>query len=93
MNKAEKHWVNKGQLYISDEEIINETANAIIKGKAIGWFQGRMEFGPRALGARSIIADPRSNVMQKMLNLKVKYRESFRPFAPSVLSEDVSEWL
>ena len=77
---------------LSDEEIINETANAIIKGKAIGWFQGRMEFGPRALGARSIIADPRSNVMQKMLNLKVKYRESFRPFAPSVLNEDVSHW-
>ncbi len=77
---------------LSDEEIINETANAIIKGKAIGWFQGRMEFGPRALGARSIIADPRSNIMQKMLNLKVKYRESFRPFAPSVLNEDVSRW-
>ncbi len=77
---------------LSDEEIINETVNEIIKGKAIGWFQGRMEFGPRALGARSIIADPRSNTMQKMLNLKVKYRESFRPFAPSVLNEDVSRW-
>ena len=60
--------------------------------KAIGWMQGRMEFGPRALGARSIIADPRSPSMQKQLNLKVKYRESFRPFAPSVLKEDISEW-
>ena len=60
--------------------------------KAIGWMQGRMEFGPRALGGRSIIADPRSPKMQKQLNLKVKYRESFRPFAPSVLREDVSEW-
>ena len=62
------------------------------KGHAIGWFQGRMEFGPRALGGRSIIGDPRSSSMQKNLNLKVKYRESFRPFAPSVLSDDVSDW-
>ncbi|MDP7039651.1 MAG: carbamoyltransferase C-terminal domain-containing protein, partial [Myxococcota bacterium] len=61
-------------------------------GKAIGWFQGRMEFGPRALGGRSILADPRSTRMQKTLNLKVKYRESFRPFAPSVLYEHVNEW-
>ena len=61
-------------------------------GKAVGWFQGRMEFGPRALGARSILGDPRSPDMQKMLNLKVKYRESFRPFAPSVLREDVADW-
>ena len=60
--------------------------------KAIGWFQGRMEFGPRALGNRSILADPRSENMQKNLNLKVKYRESFRPFAPSILREDLSEW-
>ena len=60
--------------------------------RAIGWFQGRMEFGPRALGARSILGDPRSEKMQKNLNLKVKYRESFRPFAPSVLREDLSEW-
>jgi len=67
-------------------------ANEIATGKAIGWFQGRMEFGPRALGGRSILGDPRSPVMQKLLNLKVKYRESFRPFAPSVLSEDVSDW-
>jgi carbamoyltransferase len=67
-------------------------ANEIATGKAIGWFQGRMEFGPRALGGRSILGDPRSPVMQKLLNLKVKFRESFRPFAPSVLSEDVSDW-
>ena len=60
--------------------------------KAIGWFQGRMEFGPRALGGRSILGDPRSDKMQKNLNLKVKYRESFRPFAPSILKEDLSEW-
>jgi carbamoyltransferase len=62
------------------------------KGDAVGWFQGRMEFGPRALGARSILGDPRSSEMQKNLNLKVKYRESFRPFAPSILREDLSEW-
>ena len=61
-------------------------------GEAIGWFQGRMEFGPRALGNRSILGDPRSSEIQKNLNLKVKYRESFRPFAPSILKEDVSEW-
>ena len=60
--------------------------------KVIGWFQGKMEFGPRALGGRSILGDPRSDKMQKNLNLKVKYRESFRPFAPSVLREDVSDW-
>ena len=74
------------------KKIIQLTAKAIADGKAIGWFQGRMEFGPRALGARSIIADPRSEKMQKNLNLKVKYRESFRPFAPSVLREDLYEW-
>ena len=65
---------------------------ALVEEKAVGWFQGRMEFGPRALGARSILGDPRSPSMQKTLNLKVKYRESFRPFAPSVLAEDVVEW-
>jgi len=75
-----------------EENLINKTAEDLSKGYAIGWFQGRMEFGPRALGARSIIGDPRSPLMQKNLNLKVKYRESFRPFAPSILSEDVSEW-
>ncbi len=74
------------------EEIINRTAKALADGKAVGWMQGRMEFGPRALGSRSIIADPRSPIMQKQLNLKVKYRESFRPFAPSILRERVSEW-
>ena len=76
----------------SETDLIDKVANALADEKAVGWMQGRMEFGPRALGGRSIIADPRSPVMQKQLNLKVKYRESFRPFAPSVLSEDVGEW-
>jgi len=76
----------------SEEELLNILATELSKEKTVGWFQGRMEFGPRALGARSIIADPRSAKMQKELNLKVKFRESFRPFAPSVLSEDVSDW-
>ena len=67
-------------------------AAALADKKAIGWMQGRMEFGPRALGSRSIIADPRSKIMQKQLNIKVKYRESFRPFAPSVLREHVNDW-
>ena len=74
------------------EDLINETSEYLSMEKAIGWFQGRMEFGPRALGARSILGDPRSDKMQKNLNLKVKYRESFRPFAPSILREDLSEW-
>lgn len=77
---------------LGDDELINYCANALVEGKAIGWHQGRMEFGPRALGARSIIGDARSPTMQKLLNLKVKYRESFRPFAPSVLREDVADW-
>tara|TARA_B100000700_G_scaffold100983_1_gene113817 strand:- start:1945 stop:3453 length:1509 start_codon:yes stop_codon:yes gene_type:complete len=78
---------------ILDEDlVINKTVDDLKNGKAIGWFQGRMEFGPRALGARSILGDPRSEIMQKNLNLKVKYRESFRPFAPSVLRDDLSEW-
>lgn len=76
----------------SEIDLINKVADDLVDQKAIGWMQGRMEFGPRALGARSIIADPRSPSMQKQLNLKVKYRESFRPFAPSVLKEDISEW-
>ena len=76
----------------SDAETTDMTATAMTEGKAIGWFQGRMEFGPRALGGRSILGDPRDPAMQKTLNLRVKYRESFRPFAPSVLDEDVSEW-
>ena len=75
-----------------EDDLILETAEDLSNGKAVGWFQGRMEFGPRALGARSILGDPRSPTMQKNLNLKVKYRESFRPFAPSVLREDLSEW-
>ncbi len=73
-------------------ELIDDVATALTEEKAIGWMQGRMEFGPRALGGRSIIADPRSPKMQKQLNLKVKYRESFRPFAPSILREDVADW-
>jgi carbamoyltransferase len=68
------------------------TANELAKEKTIGWFQGRMEFGPRALGGRSILADPRSEKMQKELNLKIKFRESFRPFAPSILREDLNRW-
>ena len=76
----------------TSEVVLTKTAQALANGKAIGWMSGRMEFGPRSLGGRSILADPRSPSMQKLLNLKVKYRESFRPFAPSVLSEDVSEW-
>ena len=74
------------------EELIDKTSEFLTAEKAIGWFQGRMEFGPRALGGRSILGDPRSDKMQKNLNLKVKYRESFRPFAPSILREDLSEW-
>ena len=77
---------------VSDEEIVRLAAQALADGKALGWFQGRMEFGPRALGGRSILGDARSPTMQSLLNLKVKYRESFRPFAPSVLREDVADW-
>ncbi len=77
---------------VSDDELITRTADALATEAAVGWFQGRMEYGPRALGGRSILADPRSPAMQKTLNLKVKYRESFRPFAPSVLREDVGDW-
>ncbi len=74
------------------DDLINQASEKLSNEKAIGWFQGRMEFGPRALGGRSILADPRSKKMQKNLNLKVKYRESFRPFAPSILKEDLSYW-
>ena len=77
---------------VDDTAVIAQGTDALVAQKALGWFQGRMEFGPRALGARSILGDPRSPAMQKMLNLKVKYRESFRPFAPAVLREDVSDW-
>jgi len=77
---------------LEDTALIANCAKDLAQGKALGWFQGRMEFGPRALGNRSILGDPRSPTMQKTLNLKVKYRESFRPFAPSVLRERVSDW-
>jgi len=77
---------------LDDEELFERTARALERGWAVGWMQGRMEFGPRALGARSILGDPRSSTMQSLLNLKVKYRESFRPFAPAVLRERVSDW-
>ena len=77
---------------LKDEELLDKTVADIANEEAVGWFQGRMEFGPRALGGRSILGDPRSEKMQKNLNLKVKFRESFRPFAPSILREDLSEW-
>ena len=77
---------------LDDDAIVDRCARALASGMAIGWHQGRMEFGPRALGARSVLGDPRSPTMQKLLNLKVKFRESFRPFAPSVLRENVPEW-
>ncbi len=73
--------------------MINETVTALISEKAVGWFQGRMEFGPQALGGRAFLGDHRSSSMQKILNLKVKYRESFRPFAPSVLREHLAAWI
>ena len=93
-NEIEKELKSIGANYenLDYESLINKTAELLSKEKAIGWFQGRMEFGPRALGARSILGDPRSDKMQKNLNLKVKYRESFRPFAPSILKEDLTKW-
>lgn len=77
---------------LSEEQMLERTARDLSLGKAVGWHQGRMEFGPRSLGGRSILADPRSKTIQKQLNLKVKFRESFRPFAPAVLRDDVAEW-
>ncbi len=77
---------------LNEDEALEATVNALVEGHAVGWFSGRMEFGPRALGNRSILGDPRARTMQKQLNLKIKYREGFRPFAPSVLAEDVAEW-
>jgi carbamoyltransferase len=77
---------------LTDDALIDASARALAEGRALGWHQGKMEFGPRALGGRSILGDPRSPTMQKTLNLRVKYRESFRPFAPSVLREDVADW-
>ena len=93
-NEIEKYFNSIGASYekLSEEKLIEITAQELSKEKTIGWFQGKMEFGPRALGARSIIADPRSDKMQKILNLKVKFRESFRPFAPSIIRDDLSEW-
>jgi len=90
----ESELTNAGAVFtrLSPNEIISRSAQALAENKALGWFQGRMEFGPRALGGRSILGDPRSETTQKTLNLKVKYRESFRPFAPSVLREEVSRW-
>ena len=92
--EIEEHLDKAGAKYeiFKDQELLDRTATDLSKEEAIGWFQGRMEFGPRALGGRSILGDPRSEKMQKNLNLKVKYRESFRPFAPSILKEDLSEW-
>ena len=80
------------QKYDSFDDLCNKVAELMDKGNIIGWFQGRMEFGPRALGNRSILADARNKEMQKKLNLKIKYREGFRPFAPSVLAENVSDY-
>lgn len=77
---------------VTQDDMIEAAATALADEKAVGWFNGRMEFGPRALGGRSILGDPRSETMQKTLNLKVKFRESFRPFAPSVLRDDMSDW-
>ena len=93
-DQVENELKNCGANYkkLTSDQIIKDTAKALAEEKAVGWFQGRMEFGPRSLGNRSIIADSRSEKMQKNLNLKVKYRESFRPFAPAVLFEKVSEW-
>ena len=93
-DEVESELKNCGANYkkLNLDQIIKDTAKALSEEKAVGWFQGRMEFGPRSLGNRSIIADPRSEKMQKNLNLKVKFRESFRPFAPAVLFEKVSEW-
>ncbi len=93
-NEIIKKFDEIGAVYekLDQNEIIEKTVNDLVDGKAVGWFQGRMEFGPRALGNRSILGDPRSDTMQKNLNLKVKYRESFRPFAPSILREDLNDW-
>ena len=91
---VERRLKQLGAVYsvLPDQELIGATVGALVDGRAVGWFQGRMEFGPRALGARSILGDPRSPTMQSILNLKVKYRESFRPFAPSVLAEEAGKW-
>ena len=77
---------------LADRELVEKTARLIADGNVVGWFQGRMEFGPRALGGRSILADPRDPKMRDTLNMKIKFREGFRPFAPSVLADKASEW-
>jgi carbamoyltransferase len=81
-----------GQHFAAEDELVQHVAGLLADGKVVGWFQGRMEFGPRALGARSILGDPRSPAMQATMNLKIKFRESFRPFAPAVLRERAVEW-
>jgi len=93
-NEIKAELKNSGAIFkeLDEENLIDEVAKSIDSGAAVGWMSGRMEFGPRALGCRSIIADARSEKMQKILNLKVKYRESFRPFAPSILKEDINNW-
>jgi carbamoyltransferase len=93
-NQIEEELKSLGATYetVDYEKLLNQISEHLSNEKAVGWFQGRMEFGPRALGGRSILGDPRSEKMQKNLNLKVKYRESFRPFAPSILKEDLSNW-
>ncbi|BCP52996.1 hypothetical protein K32_16130 [Kaistia sp. 32K] len=93
-DEIEQRLTAAGAVYsvLHDDDLIASTVNSLAEEKAVGWMQGRMEFGPRALGGRSILGDPRSPTMQKTLNLKVKYRESFRPFAPSVRREDVADW-
>ena len=78
--------------YAETDKIIEFTSQVLAENKTVGWFQGRMEFGPRALGSRSILANPADNQMQKTLNMKIKFRESFRPFAPAILREDLEEW-
>jgi carbamoyltransferase len=78
--------------YLEDDELMNQLSDILIDEQVVGWFQGRMEFGPRALGGRTIIGDPRSKKMQSAMNLKIKYRESFRPFAPAIKADKVSEW-
>ena len=92
--EIEKRLAGAGAVFetLTEDALLAASADGLVEGKALGWFQGRMEFGPRALGARSILGDPRSASMQKTLNLRVKYRESFRPFAPSVLREDLADW-
>jgi carbamoyltransferase len=90
----EKRLTDVGAIFerLNHDEVIDKTATALSRDMTVGWFQGRMEYGPRALGGRSILGNPRSEKMQKVLNLKIKYRESFRPFAPSILRDNVNEW-